>query len=257
MKQRLILVFNRLSYTLTERKWKIYFSTSAGGLVSSIKSFIEKTNVGKSPGEKELPLWVGSCDLSEKNCGNTLIRKRWCTRSLKYRPSFCTRGPRICTITGSATVPSGRCSITFPLSPASGTNITSITPSRILPSAKRSSSCTNREISCGRKRETMEEWFGTVSINLAAKHGAFFKRAGNDWTTFVNAGTDWKSSVMPVMNIFTQRCAGTFIEEKKFHSPGITAMPKKSWLSSVRANCLIRSWNFPHTSTSMWWKETK
>lgn len=68
----------------------------------------------------------------------------------------------------------------------------------------------------GRKKETLEEWFGEPSVNLASEHGAFFRKTGEDWTPTIQVNPEWKSSVMPLMNIFTERCAGTFVEEKTF-----------------------------------------
>ena len=61
---RLIIVSNRLPFQISERKNQLVFSPSSGGLVSSIKSYIDKQ---KDIYKKEnLPLWVGTSDISEK-----------------------------------------------------------------------------------------------------------------------------------------------------------------------------------------------
>ncbi len=66
----------------------------------------------------------------------------------------------------------------------------------------------------GRDKGILDGWFWSLPINLIAEHGAFWKPQGKDWQQASNAGADWKTSVLPVMNGFVERCAGTFVEEK-------------------------------------------
>jgi trehalose 6-phosphate synthase/phosphatase len=66
----------------------------------------------------------------------------------------------------------------------------------------------------GRPIEVLENWFGNLPVNLVAEHGAFYRMTGANWlqTTTVNAS--WKPDVLYALKLFTERCPGTFVEEK-------------------------------------------
>lgn len=69
-------------------------------------------------------------------------------------------------------------------------------------------------ISSGRPMETLEKWFGQLPVHLVAEHGAFYKKSGKEWLQALPVDSGWKPSVFPVMSQFTERCAGSFVEEK-------------------------------------------
>lgn len=66
----------------------------------------------------------------------------------------------------------------------------------------------------GRPKETLESWFGHHAISLIAEHGAYTKCAGSEWEQAPAVMGEWKVPVHQVMNMFTERCPGSFIEEK-------------------------------------------
>lgn len=66
----------------------------------------------------------------------------------------------------------------------------------------------------GRPMEVLKEWFEQMPLSLVAEHGAFYKQREVDWQQTVPLNAGWKPSVIPLLNLFTERCAGTFIEEK-------------------------------------------
>ncbi|MEW6746098.1 MAG: bifunctional alpha,alpha-trehalose-phosphate synthase (UDP-forming)/trehalose-phosphatase [Planctomycetota bacterium] len=89
----------------------------------------------------------------------------------------------------------------------------------------------------GREREYLDKWFSHLPIELVAEHGAFIRTApanGNrglgettagdgaepvrrtppTWTSDVDPDPAWKERVLPVLQRYADRCAGTFIEEK-------------------------------------------
>jgi trehalose 6-phosphate synthase/phosphatase len=66
----------------------------------------------------------------------------------------------------------------------------------------------------GRPIAVLEKWFGDVPISLVAEHGAFHKKKGKDWVQTVPVNASWKAEVMQVLSLFTERCQGTFVEEK-------------------------------------------
>ncbi|MBL7893568.1 MAG: bifunctional alpha,alpha-trehalose-phosphate synthase (UDP-forming)/trehalose-phosphatase [Bacteroidia bacterium] len=66
----------------------------------------------------------------------------------------------------------------------------------------------------GRPMEVLKGWFEHLPVSLVAEHGAFYKQRGVDWRQTVPVNASWKPSIIPVLNLFTERCAGTFVEEK-------------------------------------------
>jgi trehalose 6-phosphate synthase/phosphatase len=67
----------------------------------------------------------------------------------------------------------------------------------------------------GRDVDTLEKWLGHLPLNMIAEHGACVKFKGKSWQENVPVNTDWKEQVRPMMQLFVDRCAGSFIEEKK------------------------------------------
>jgi trehalose 6-phosphate synthase/phosphatase len=67
----------------------------------------------------------------------------------------------------------------------------------------------------GRDADTLEKWLGQLPLNMIAEHGACVKYKGDEWKELVHINTEWKQEVRPLMKLFVDRCAGSFIEEKK------------------------------------------
>jgi trehalose 6-phosphate synthase/phosphatase len=66
----------------------------------------------------------------------------------------------------------------------------------------------------GRPKKVLDEWFSGIRVNLVAEHGAFYKHAGYGWELATSANMDWKEVAEGVINKFTERCPGSFVEEK-------------------------------------------
>ena len=67
----------------------------------------------------------------------------------------------------------------------------------------------------GRDAPTLEKWLGHLSLHLVAEHGAMVRFKGEEWKETVTVSTEWKEQIRPLMQLFVDRCAGSFIEEKK------------------------------------------
>lgn len=67
----------------------------------------------------------------------------------------------------------------------------------------------------GRDVDTLEKWLGKLPLNMIAEHGACVKYKGGEWKEQMPINTEWKDQVRPMMQLFVDRCAGSFIEEKK------------------------------------------
>lgn len=67
----------------------------------------------------------------------------------------------------------------------------------------------------GRDMATLEKWLGKLPLNMIAEHGACMRYKDGSWMEVVAINTEWKDQVRPLMELFVDRCAGSFIEEKK------------------------------------------
>ena len=67
----------------------------------------------------------------------------------------------------------------------------------------------------GRDVDTLERWLGKLPLNMIAEHGACMKYKDGHWEEQMPVHTDWKEQVRPLMQLFVNRCAGSFIEEKR------------------------------------------
>jgi trehalose 6-phosphate synthase/phosphatase len=67
----------------------------------------------------------------------------------------------------------------------------------------------------GRDAKTLESWLGQLPVSLVAEHGAAIKLKGEDWHEQATMASEWKEKIRPLLQLFVNRCAGSFIEEKK------------------------------------------
>jgi trehalose 6-phosphate synthase/phosphatase len=74
---------------------------------------------------------------------------------------------------------------------------------------------TDLVIISGRNRDFLDKWFSEVKVTLVAEHGAFIRYAGGEWESSLGQDATWKEGIMPIMDRFTNRCKGSFVEEKR------------------------------------------
>lgn len=67
----------------------------------------------------------------------------------------------------------------------------------------------------GRDADTLEQWLGALPITLVAEHGACIRYRHDSWQTLTTQSGEWKDAIKPILELFVNRCPGSFIEEKK------------------------------------------
>jgi trehalose 6-phosphate synthase/phosphatase len=68
----------------------------------------------------------------------------------------------------------------------------------------------------GRDKQTLSRWFENVNVTLVAEHGAWVKRKNNKWQAAEHLRSDWKDTIRPILQLYTDRTPGSLIEEKDF-----------------------------------------
>jgi trehalose 6-phosphate synthase/phosphatase len=68
----------------------------------------------------------------------------------------------------------------------------------------------------GRRHQTLEEWFGHMDLDLIAEHGAWQKHNGEEWRSLPLLTDVWKQEVKAVLDTYTDRTPGSFIEDKSY-----------------------------------------
>jgi len=68
----------------------------------------------------------------------------------------------------------------------------------------------------GRRHQTLEEWFGHMKLDLIAEHGAWQKHHHEEWKPLPLLTDKWKQEVKTVLDTYTDRTPGSFIEDKSY-----------------------------------------
>ncbi len=68
----------------------------------------------------------------------------------------------------------------------------------------------------GRDKNTLNNWLGMLDIGLVAEHGAWIKEKNEDWKLSKPIANDWKSKILPILEMYEDRLPGSFVEEKEF-----------------------------------------
>ena len=68
----------------------------------------------------------------------------------------------------------------------------------------------------GRGRYTLDAWFGAMDIGLIAEHGVWIKERSGEWRMSEALSDEWKAEIYPLLELYTDRTPGAFIEEKDY-----------------------------------------
>ncbi|MDC0713601.1 bifunctional alpha,alpha-trehalose-phosphate synthase (UDP-forming)/trehalose-phosphatase [Stigmatella sp. ncwal1] len=74
---------------------------------------------------------------------------------------------------------------------------------------------TTVHIVSGRAKETLEAWLGDLPVGLHAEHGLWsHPKPGGEWKMLEGVSPEWKARARPLLDSFTARIPGSFVEEK-------------------------------------------
>ncbi|MHA1267094.1 MAG: bifunctional alpha,alpha-trehalose-phosphate synthase (UDP-forming)/trehalose-phosphatase [Candidatus Helarchaeota archaeon] len=68
----------------------------------------------------------------------------------------------------------------------------------------------------GRGKENLEEWLGTLNINLVAENSVWVREKNSNWKKIVPLHNEWKNKIRPILETYRDRTPGSFIEEKEY-----------------------------------------
>ncbi|RZK79940.1 MAG: bifunctional alpha,alpha-trehalose-phosphate synthase (UDP-forming)/trehalose-phosphatase [Pedobacter sp.] len=68
----------------------------------------------------------------------------------------------------------------------------------------------------GRNYKTLEKWFGHLNLDMIAEHGAWQKQLNEEWRALPLLTDKWKQEVKTVLDTYTDRTPGSFIEDKSY-----------------------------------------
>jgi trehalose 6-phosphate synthase/phosphatase len=68
----------------------------------------------------------------------------------------------------------------------------------------------------GRDKTTLERWFGHLNVALVAEHGGWVRDKGQTWQCTHPLGSEWKETIRPIMELYSDRTPGSALEEKTF-----------------------------------------
>jgi trehalose 6-phosphate synthase/phosphatase len=75
---------------------------------------------------------------------------------------------------------------------------------------------TDLVIISGRDKTTLENWLGFLSAALIAEHGVWTKNIKAKWQLIKPLDSKWKSTILPILQLYSDRLPGAFVEEKEY-----------------------------------------
>ncbi len=69
----------------------------------------------------------------------------------------------------------------------------------------------------GRSKKDLDTLLGELDINLTAEHGSWIRKSGQKkWAQLKPMSAEWKEEVLDILEIYTDRLPGAYIDEKEF-----------------------------------------
>ncbi len=71
-------------------------------------------------------------------------------------------------------------------------------------------------VTSGRDRNTLEEWFGELFIDIVGEHGAWIRKDQERWINEQSRNQEWKADIYDLLRQYAVKTPGSYIEEKEF-----------------------------------------
>ena len=68
----------------------------------------------------------------------------------------------------------------------------------------------------GRDKDTLEQWFSHLNLEMSAEHGGWIKERFRDWEMLEEFDDAWKTDIEPILESFEDRTPGSILERKAF-----------------------------------------
>ncbi len=69
----------------------------------------------------------------------------------------------------------------------------------------------------GRGKDELDEWLGSLPLNLTAEHGSWIREAGEKkWHLLKPLSSEWKEEVIPILEMYTDRLPGSYVQERDY-----------------------------------------
>ena len=94
----------------------------------------------------------------------------------------------------------------------------------------------------GRDYKTLEEWLGSLNVDMVAEHGIWHKNGSRKWQHIMGLNNGWYKDIHSIMSLHTDRTPGTFIEEKSYSlawhyrkvDPGLGALRAQQLVNDLK-----------------------
>ncbi|MFO7977788.1 MAG: trehalose-phosphatase, partial [Bacteroidales bacterium] len=69
----------------------------------------------------------------------------------------------------------------------------------------------------GRGKDDLDAWLGRAPVNLTAENGSWIRNVKErEWKLFKPLSSEWKQDILPVLEMYTDRLPGSFIQEREY-----------------------------------------
>ncbi len=68
----------------------------------------------------------------------------------------------------------------------------------------------------GRDKDTLDRWFGGLTLSIVAEHGGWIREDEREWQNSQPLNEQWKQRIRPILELYTDRTPGSLVEEKDF-----------------------------------------
>ncbi|TYP76428.1 bifunctional alpha,alpha-trehalose-phosphate synthase (UDP-forming)/trehalose-phosphatase [Paenibacillus methanolicus] len=68
----------------------------------------------------------------------------------------------------------------------------------------------------GREHTGIEKWLGDLNVHLIASHGLWLRKPEGDWVKTIHVDNEWKETIRPLMEKYTDQMPGSLVEEKDY-----------------------------------------